>query len=263
MKGIFIATFLLLSFSAFAQNDDKLFTPAEKGETRHGLVLNANGSFDIPAGDMAKRFGLTYRLGPALLYKTSSNWMFGVKFDFIMGNNTKEDSLMVNIRDKYSTKNGKVYEFIDQNGNRVGVPIFERGYATGIQVGKIIKTSKYRPDNGLLLMTGVGFIQHKINIYDKDKAVLQLRGDYRKGYDRLTNGIYIEQYAGYVYFAKNRLLNFTLGADILVGFTKGRRDYLYDVMRPDTKNRVDILFGVRGGWYIPVFKRKSEEIIFE
>ena len=99
--------------------------------------------------------------------------------------------------------------------------------------------------------------------FDKDKAVPQLRGAYLKGYDRLTNGAFIEEYAGYTYFSKYQLVNFTIGLDALVGFTQGRRDYLYDVMRPDNAKRIDILYGLRAGWFIPMFKRKSEDLLFE
>jgi hypothetical protein len=106
-------------------------------------------------------------------------------------------------------------------------------------------------------------MQHKINIFHKDNNIPQLRGDYLKGYDRLTNGLVVGQYIGYNYFANNGLLNFHVGLDISAGFTKGRRDYLYDVMRSDNASRMDILFGVRGGWYIPIFKRKSEEFFFD
>jgi hypothetical protein len=48
-----------------------------------------------------------------------------------------------------------------------------------------------------------------------------------------------------------------------VGFTQGRRDYLYDVMRPDNAKRLDVLIGVRTGWFIPMFKRNSEDMMFE
>jgi hypothetical protein len=112
-------------------------------------------------------------------------------------------------------------------------------------------------------MTGAGFMQHKINIFDQDKTIPQLRGDYRKGYDRLTNGWYLEQFVGYNMFDKSGLLNFHIGLDFVAGFTKGRRDFLYDVMRKDDASRIDLLFGLRGGWYIPIFKHKSEEIYFE
>ena len=91
----------------------------------------------------------------------------------------------------------------------------------------------------------------------------QLRGAYLKGYDRLTNGGFIEQYAGYTYFSKYQLINFSIGLDCVVGFTQGRRDYLYDVMRADNAKRLDILYGIRASWYIPVFKKKSEDMLFE
>ena len=263
MKYTFSLVFLLFTVSAIAQNKDKLFGAPEPPKPRKGFILNGSASLDIPAADMAKRFGLSYRIGPDILYKTSSNWLFGAKCDFIFGGTVKQDSLMINIRDKYSGQSSHLYEFINGSGQRVGVPVYERGYTIGLQAGKIIPFKEQHPDNGLLLLTSVGFIQHKIDIFDKDKSIAQINGNYLKGYDRLTNGIFIEEYAGYTYFAKNGLLNFTIGFDFLAGFTQGRRDYLYDVMRPDAKQRLDILYGIRGGWFIPIFKRKSEDILFE
>ena len=256
--------FLLCSICMFAQNKDKLFGgDAEKIKARNGFILMGNADFDAPGGDMAQRFGLSYRLGPGVLYKTSSNWLFGIKCDFILGSVVHQDSLMINIKDKYSKGDGSLYEFINNGGERIGVPVYERGYAIGLQVGKIIPFSDRYPDNGPILLGTVGFIQHKIDIYDKDKTIESLAGDYLKGYDRLTNGSFVEGYAGYVFFANNRLLNFTLGIDALFGFTQGRRDYLYDVMHSDNEKRLDVLFGLRGGWLIPIFKRKSEDILFE
>lgn len=228
----------------------------EKTPQRKGFIIGVNGNFDIPGADMAKRFGVSYRIGPSILYKTKSNWIFGVKGDFILGGKIKEDSLMYNIK----ADDGS---FLNSQGQRVGVGIFERGYAIGLEAGKIIPLQKSNPNTGILIMTGAGFIQHKINIFDKDKTILQLTGDYRKGYDRLTNGWYLEQFAGYNHFDKAGLINFHIGLDVLAGFTKGRRDFLYDVMRKDDKSRVDLLFGIRGGIYIPIFKKKSEETFFE
>ncbi len=263
MKGLLTAFCLFLYTVVFAQSDDKLFGPANAPKPRKGFIINANGQFDMPAGDMAKRFGNSYRVGPAIMYKTFSNFLFGAKFDFIMGGKVKEDSLMINIRDKYSGQNTRLYEFINGSGQRIGVPVYERGYAVGLSFGKIFSFSKQHPDNGFTAIGTVGFIQHKINIFDKDKTVPQLRGNYRKGYDRLTNGGFGEVFIGYSYFGNNGLLNFTIGFDALVGVTQGRRDYLYDVMRADNQQRVDVLYGIRGGWYIPIFRRKSEDMMFE
>jgi len=145
----------------------------------------------------------------------------------------------------------------------VGVPVYERGYLIGLQVGKIISLTKNHPDDGITVIGSAGFIQHKIDIYNTNKDVPALQGDYLKGYDRLTNGLFVEGYAGYTHIDRHLLLNYTIGVDAMFGFTQGRRDYLYDVMHADTNQRLDILFGLRGGWFIPIFKRKSEDIMFK
>ena len=250
-----LATVLLTLISMVAAAQADLFG-AEKVLKRHGLVLGFNGDLDLPGADMAKRFGASYRIGPSVLYKTDAGFLFGVKADFIFGNQIREDSLLSGVRDTSGF-------FINENGQRVGIGIFERGYAIGVECGKIFPLSKLNPNTGLLVMTGFGFIQHKITLTDKDKTIWQISGDYAKGYDRLTNGLYVEQFVGYNRFDKKGAVNFHIGLDVLAGFTRGRRDYLYDVRRPDNAARADLLFGIRGGWYIPIFKKKSEELYFE
>jgi len=255
--ALILLVLLSVSCSAFAQDD--LFGTSgneEKKSPHKGWVIGVNGNYDMPGGDMAKRFGGSFRVGPALYYKTKSNWMFGAKSDFIFGGKVKEDSLMQNVRSADGT-------FVDQQGHRIGVGIYERGYDIGLQVGKIINFNKKHPDDGLLLMTSAGFIQHRIRIFDRDKTIPQLRGEYLKGYDRLTNGWFLEQFVGYNHFGDNGLINYNIGLDFLAGFTQGRRSYLYDVMRKDDKNRLDLLIGVKLGWYIPMFHRKSEEYYFQ
>jgi hypothetical protein len=238
---------------SFAQ--DALFN-TEKTPARKGIVIAANGNLDFPGGDMAKRFGTSYRVGGALMYKTTKNLMYGLKCDYLFGSDIREDSLLINIRDAYG-------QLISSDGQKLNVGTFERGIVLGVQAGKILNTSSRNADIGILVMTGVGFIQHKIHVYDKTASIPQITKDYRKGYDRLTNGWYIEQFVGYNHFSKNALINFYAGFNLMAGFTKGRRDYLYDVMRTDDKSRFDLLFGIRAGWYIPIFKRKSEELYFE
>lgn len=218
-------------------------------------MIGVNGNFDIPLADMAERFGLSYRLGPSLQYKTKTNWIIGAKTDFIFGNKIKEKGFLENI----NTNGGMV----SLSGFRTRPNIYERGYAIGLQLGRIFNVSKKNSDNGILAMVAGGFWQHKILITNEEGQLPQLSGNYRKGYDRLTNGIFVEPYVGYIYLSNNGLINFNIGLDALVGFTQGRRNYLFDVQKPGNEKRMDILFGIRGGWYIPIFKRKSEEFFFE
>jgi hypothetical protein len=252
-RNFFLLVFLLAGFSAFAQDD---IFGGNKVPARKGIVIGLNGGIDLPAADMASRFGTSVRVGPSFMYKTMSNWMFGVKGDFFFGNQVREDSLMYNIRDRDGS-------FINKNSQRVNAGLFERGYMIGLQAGKIIPLAKANPNNGLLLLTGAGFMQHKITITDLDKQIAQVSGEYKKGYDRLANGIYLEQFIGYNRFDPGGLLNFHIGLDVVAGFNQGRRNYLYDVQRPGNEKRFDLLFGIRGGLYIPVFHQKSEELYFD
>ncbi|GAA4453443.1 hypothetical protein GCM10023092_13830 [Rurimicrobium arvi] len=223
---------------------------------RKGFLVGVNGSFDMPGADMAKRFGPGYRVGLSCHYKTKSNWVFGMKLDFLNGSSIREDSLFSGVIGPDST-------FINQDGQRLYVQKFKRGFMLGAEAGYIFRLTPKLQDAGILVMTGAGFMQHRILIKDKSESIVALQGDYRKGYDRLTNGIYVEQYVGYVFLSNTGLVNFHLGLDVVAGFTQGRRDFLYDVRRPGTDKRVDIMFGVRGGWILPIFKRKSEDYYFE
>ncbi|MBS1589367.1 MAG: hypothetical protein JST52_07105 [Bacteroidetes bacterium] len=255
MRINFLLLFALFITCSASAQDDLFGTP--KREARKGFVIAVYGNFDLPAADMAKRFGASYRVGPSVFFKTKSNWMIGVKGDFILGNKIKEEGFMSNLKDA----RGNV---ITAEGFRTNVGVFERGYAIGFLAGKTINISKTNPDNGITLTTSAGFIQHKISITTKNSGyVPQLDGDYKKGYDRLTNGWFVEQYVGYSYFSNNSLVNFSIGFNFLAGFTAGRRDYLFDVQKPGTDSRLDILWGIRGGWFIPIFHRKSEEFYFD
>ncbi|MBK7763541.1 MAG: hypothetical protein IPI46_09240 [Bacteroidetes bacterium] len=213
------------------------------------------GGYDIPAADMAKRFGKSYRLGLSINYKSASNYFFGVKGELLTGNQIKEDSLLWNIK---TSQNG----VISQLGEVLNVGTFERGYMIGLQFGKIFPIHKKNPNSGFTTTFSTGFIQHKIKMFDKDLSFPQLRDEYVKGYDRLANGLYFENYTGYTHFSKNKLINFTAGLDFVWGLTKGRRDYLYDVARKDDASRNDILIGFKVGWIVPIYKKMSEETYY-
>src|SRR5690606_6708601 len=98
MKHIFALFIALLVVSETSIAQDDLFGIG-KQPARKGFIIGVNASFDVPAADMAKRFGNGYRIGGAVDYKTTANWMFGAKVDFMLGNVIREDSFLVNVRD--------------------------------------------------------------------------------------------------------------------------------------------------------------------
>ncbi len=259
MRTLLSFLLILLAVTAGrAQSDDDLFGAGEVAPRRKGIVIGFNTGLDLPAADMADRFGFSARVGPSVFYKTRSNWMIGLKGDFLFGSKIREDSLLVNVEDADGL-------FLDDAGQRTGAAVNMRGYAIGVQAGRIFGLTPQADagGRGILVLLGAGFIQHKIQFFNQQQSIAQIREDYRKGYDRLTNGIYTEAFGGYNHFSKKGFFNFHIGLNALVGFTGGRRDYLFDVQRSGTGSRLDVLLGVRGGLYLPLWKKRSEEVFFE
>src|SRR5688572_23891874 len=107
-----------------------------------------------------------------------------------------------------------------------------------------------------MITVSTGFIQHKIRIETIGNAVPELRHDYKKGYDHLTNGWHLSEFIGYTYFSNRQLVNFYGGFELTQGFTANRRDYNFDNLGNSDKNRLDLLYGFKLGWILPLYKKK-------
>ncbi len=253
MKAYCILILALLSYQlSHAQIKDE---PKEKPKANQIWNVIVKGSYDVPGADMAKRFGNSFKLGANIKLKTKTNWLFGGGIGFIVGGKVKEPGLLENVK----TDAGPI---INSFGSPLNLAIYQRGYAVDLHVGKILPIFSPNPNSGLTVETGVGFMQHKINLFDRDNNIPQVRGDYKKGYDRLTNGLFVRQFVGYTFYSTNRLINFSLGLESSVGFTEGRRDYWYDVDKPGNDERLDILTGIVGCWHIPLYKKITEETYY-
>lgn len=253
-KNRLVLSLLILIFVPSLVFAQKINSNINKIPSNNIWNFDVLAAIDFPMADMAKRFGTSYKIGLGIKYKTSTNWIYGVKFEFITGNKMRDDSLLINMK----TGSG----IISFNGELMNVGMFERGYTTGIQVGKIFSFLQANPNSGPMMIGSVGFMQYKINLFDRDNSFPQLNGDYKKGYDRLTNGIYIEDFIGYNYLSSNKLINFYAGFNFLWGFTKVRRDYTFDLGRKETESRNDILAGFKLGWVVPIYKKKAEDTYY-
>ena len=148
---------------------------------------------------------------------------------------------------------------IGSDGYLGDIRIYERGYYGTFSIGRLFPVRKPNPNCGFFLQAGVGFMQHKIRIEDKKNAVPALDGAYKKGYDHLTNGLCLREFAGYLYTGNHRLVNFFGGLEMVQGFTKNRRDYNFNTGQSETKNRLDLLFGLRVGWIMPLYKQSPDK----
>ena len=112
--------------------------------------------------------------------------------------------------------------------------------------------------SGFTIMLGAGYLQHKIQIEDRNTAVPQFQGEYRKGYDRLSSGLAFSQFIGYTHLSLNRRINFYIGIEATQAFTEGRRSIHFNTKADGTGSRTDILFGPKVGWVLTIYKEPSE-----
>jgi hypothetical protein len=206
---------------------------------------------------MAEQFGSNSVIGPGFMVKTSSNWLIGAEYNFLFGNNVKNG---LDILNGMITSDGNV---ISGDGTPALVALFERGTTVSARFGKLFPLSDKDRNSGIFFTVGTGFISHKIRIEVENQSAPQLKGDYKRGYDRLTSGLRLSQSIGFMYFGKNRLLNFTLSIDAVEGFVKPYREYYFDLMAPPPEDKqFDFFIGPKIAWMIPLRPRNADKYYY-
>ncbi|NRB50429.1 MAG: hypothetical protein HRU41_22360 [Saprospiraceae bacterium] len=200
-----------------------------------------------PGGDLADRFGNNFSLGLGLDWMTAkSNWIFGLNANFLFGNSVKSD-VLAGLR----TDAGFI---IGNNRLPADITLRQRGWLLHAEFGKHFPLNAENPRSGIRITLSPGLFQHRIRIQDDpQQAVPQLLGDYKKGYDRLTNGFSITEFIGYQLLSENKRINFFLGLEFTQAFTQNRRDFDFVTRSKDEVRRMELLSGIRLGWIIPFY----------
>ncbi len=225
-----------------------------KTNTAAVLLPHLNFSFQWPGQDLATRFGANNAVGVGLDYMTSKNWILGVEGTLTFGPNVKED-VISNLRDKDGQVLGNDRYFAE-------VSLKQRGYYASLFFGKLWSVSKRNKRSGIKTSIGAGYMQHNVRVQDNTQTIPQVSSTYISGYDRLSRGFQTNQFVGYQYLGTNRRINFQIGFEFVQGFTKGRRDFLYDVQRSDNVPRKDFMTGFKLGWVVPIYRKSEEEIYY-
>ncbi|MBS1647990.1 MAG: hypothetical protein JST67_11680 [Bacteroidetes bacterium] len=251
-KYFFVCFFLLLFISAFSQ---RFVRHTEyKDSSHHFVMVGIHLEGDLPFGDMASRFAGNLNVGVPIVYKTQNNMLFGVEGNYFFSGNVRENPLNY-MYNSYGSITGS-------GGTPANIRLNERGFTVYAIIGGIIKALGTNKNSGLMAYAGFGYMEHQIHIADIGRNLAAINGDMKKGYDRLTGGFAMEQFIGYAFLAKNRIVNIYGGFTFQEGFTTGLRGYQYDTMQPDSKKRNDILIGIRLGWFLPLYKKAPKEFYY-
>lgn len=208
----------------------------------------------LPYGSMADRFGNNFAAGGTLGFKTAKNWFFEGDFSYIFSRNVREDVLTQLKTDKGNVTNNE--------GFPADLRVFERGWMSTLNVGKLLPLKKLNPNSGVLFTLGAGVMLHRIKLYDAEQKIAAVQGDLKKGYDRLSMGPALKESLTFFYLSSNRLVNVNAGLECYQGFTKNIRGINYDGTPVESKQRLDILLGVRIAWVLPLYKRLQDNDIY-
>lgn len=216
--------------------------------------------FNMTAGDLSIRHGHFNHIGLFAGYKTKRNWVYGIDGSFMFGNDVKRShqQLFGHLMDDKEN-------ITDQNGDIAVVVTGSRGLHVNANVGKILPIFNPNPNSGLYISLGAGFLAHKIRVETQDHVVPLLELDYRKGYDRLAQGLNTSQFLGYAFMSSGSFIKFYGGLYAQQGFTFEQRSIFFDEPQipVSTESRLDLQFGIRLGWLIPIYPRQPQEYYFD
>lgn len=253
MRPIFIAGLLLL-LTLQLQAQRNRYYQVQRSNEGNILLINAFYGIHFPGGDLKDRFGNNFSTGGAVDFLTKKNLILGVQTNFLFGSNVNTD-VLENLRND----EGMIF---GNDGGIAEVRLRERGLYIGGHIGKIFPISDVNRRSGLRLTIGGGYLQHKIRIQDDPQVyVSTLNAEYKKGYDRFSNGFALTEFIGYQYLAPSRRINFMLGLEMTQAFTRNRRSYNFDTRESENDKRLDLLYGIRIGWTLPLYIGENPEEI--
>ena len=219
------------------------------------IGVHYGGNF--PSGDLNDRYGYLNHIGVMAGYKTAKQLYLGLDANFMFGNNVKMTGLFDHLVDSQGN-------ITDINGDIAIVLVMPRGFNTNLSIGGLWPVWGSNKNSGIFVHGGAGFLLHHMRIETQNQVIPQLELDYKKGYDRLTTGINIHQFIGYSFMADGGFYNFYGGLYAQEGFTKNRRTIFFDqpTTPVTTDLRLDLQFGFRLGWFIPIYKRKPKDFYY-
>lgn len=218
-------------------------------------LFYAQSGFHIPAQDLADRFGANASIGGGYMFKHKSGWLIGADFQYLFGGKVKEDSIL----DLLRSSNGQI---LNEWGEYATILLTQSGFYAGAKIGRVFPLSKKNPNSGLYFTLGSGLLQHKIRIDNQANNAPQILGDYKKGYDRLTNGLALQGMIGYMHIGSSQFTNFFAGIEFTQAWTQNRRSLNFDTRLQDTNLRIDQSWGIRLGWMIPVYRNVSSDFYY-
>ena len=245
---------IILFFALFAQQTMAQVNVRDSITAAWMFSFNLSGH--LVSGDAGDQYANALGLGMDIEKRTRTNWLFGVDGTYMFGS---EVNNVFDIFGHLATEQGFI---LGLNGQYATVEFLYRGFNVGGHVGKLFNIMGPNPNSGLLVKLGAGYVQNKIFIRAPGTDIPQIQGEYAKGYDRLHEGLAIKQYVGYMHSGNSRTVNFQVGFEFMQGFTKNVRGFNYDTGMPDNAQKLDLYFGIKASWVLPIYDKNQQKFYY-
>ena len=253
---ILIIAFLFPLFSqaqSDIRNDYSSKNYVDTGATMLWVGVSMDGQ--LPFGTLKSTFKPNLAVGANFTAKTKNNWTFDLTGTYMFGANLQDRTASF-LGDMVRVVGGRPL-VIDGNGMEATLYFEGRYWSLGPSIGKVIPVNKWR-NSGIWLRFGASYFGHKIRINDYDYQVPQLDGDYLKLYDHRSSGFALNQFIGYLFIQKNRILNFYGGIEVFEIWTKPNRNFVFpEGPTANMKSKFSCLLGLKIGWNIPLYEKKT------
>jgi len=226
---------------------------------------NFSIQFPFGKGYLASTFNFNYSVGFEATIKTASNWTLEAAFNYSFGSKIRKmpndilgDMFFLHYRSESDTAVPVVF---NGNGNNSAVLAYEgRYWYFGASIGKIFSLNRWK-NSGLWLKLGAGYFGHKIHFTDAYELFPQIaQNTYRLGYDQRSSGFAMNQFFGYLFMQKRRVLSFYAGIEVWEIFSKPNREFIFvgDLAGPtdDLPRKFSGLVGIKVGWILPFYEKK-------
>lgn len=249
MHKIILAVGLLISTTCFSQIN-------LADSTARGWMFHISASYLAKGGDFSEYMKPGFGLGGDVQYKWRSNWVLSVGGQYHFADNLKTGTT---IFDNLLTSQG---ELIGLNGEYSVTTFRERGWHATVDLGYIISDWGHNANSGVLISLGGGYNAHWIDVRNQQENTPQIQDDYLRGYDRYTQGFLTRQLIGYQFAGSNKRVNFTLAFECMQGFNKNVREYNYDTRAYDLDGKLDLYYGVRFSWFLPIYQKNPQKYYY-
>lgn len=249
MRKLIFCTLALLSFSSFAQVN-------VRDSLAQGWLFNISTSYMLKGGDFAEYLGPNFTIGGDIQYKFKSNLIlsFGGRYHF--ADQVKDAQAIFG--DIITSRN----EVLGLNGEYAPVTFRERGWNTSLDLSYIYNGLGHNVNSGAMVSVGAGFNAHWIDVRNQLDNTPQIQDEYLRGYDRYTQGFMTRQFIGYFHAGNRRTINFTVGLEFMQGFNSNNRGYNYNTRAFDTDSKLDLYYGVRFSWFLPIYDENAQKFFY-